>query len=75
MGIRALLNNNRFLSRKNNGRVYPERSSSSNTHSHLHVRHCRCKECSRQRKKHCNTALLALCPLLGIIILLTCITG
>ena len=69
MGIRAIFSNNRFISRSRNGTVHPRRRRNT-SFSNNHPSNCLCRECSRRRNRERNTAVLALCPFLGIILLL-----
>lgn len=38
-----------------------------------HKKICLCRRCKKRRRKECNTACMALCPLVGIIALITAI--
>ena len=68
MGIRAIISNNRLISRFKNGRVQSTsqgRMSITDNHS----RACSCRGCKLQRKRDRNTACLAIFPLIGIMAL------
>lgn len=74
MGIRAIISNNRLVSRFKSGRV---RSSTNNRLSitNNHPTSCICHDCKEERTRNRNTACLALCPILGFITLLGILTG
>lgn len=74
MGIRAIISNNRFVSKMRGGSVSPTaRRSMILTENHNH--NCLCRDCKKRRNRERNTATVALCPFLGIMILLGLITG
>lgn len=74
MGIRAIISNNRLVSRFKNGRVQSSSMNiSSSTRNHTNI--CSCRYCKEERRRSRNTACLALCPIIGIITLIGLITG
>ena len=38
-----------------------------------HKKICLCRKCKKRRRKECNTACMALCPLVGLIALISAI--
>ena len=64
MGISSIISRNRRVSPINNG----EENIINN-----HKRICQCRKCRKKRRKECNTACMALCPLFGIIAILSAI--
>lgn len=54
---------------KRNRRVGPSDDHINNDHKQI----CLCRKCKKRRRKETNTACMALCPLVGIIALLSAI--
>jgi len=69
MGIRAIISNNRLVSRFKSGRVRSSSITRRSIVNNNHNRECTCRDCKQERKRDRNTACLALCPLIGIMAL------
>lgn len=66
MGLRAIISNNRLVSRFKNGRVHSTPNHSRGSISNNHSNACTCRDCKENRRRDRNTACLAICPLIGI---------
>lgn len=66
MGLRAIISNNRLVSRFKNGRVNPNPTINRGSIVNNHSKACSCRDCKQERRRDRNTACLAICPLIGI---------
>lgn len=64
MGLTSILSRKRRVSPIDNG---------INSTQNNHKQNCLCRKCKKRRRKETNTACMALCPLVGIIALLSAI--